>query len=89
MRKRLASDPKSLHPRKREFAPISRDAWIIVNSDIEPQKLHALGVIKFRWNLSEHKLISLFGRIFPVDRALELLNRVRSAASVGSPITLG
>ena len=31
-----------------------------VNSKIEAQRLHALGVIVFRWNLSEQKLFHLF-----------------------------
>ncbi len=49
--------------RGREFESLSRDHWIILNSEIEPEKLHALGVIIFRWNLSENKLLEIFKQI--------------------------
>jgi hypothetical protein len=35
------------------------DPWIAKNSQIAPEKLHALGVVAFRWNLAEFALKSL------------------------------
>jgi hypothetical protein len=97
MRKNLARDLKSLRSRMKEqmkeFQSLSRDAWIITNSDIEPQKLHALGVITLRWNLSEQKLLSLFSSILncPAEEAhalahelgdLALISRIKILASI-------
>jgi hypothetical protein len=35
------------------------DAWITLNSEIAPEKLHALGVVTYRWNACEVALKSL------------------------------
>ncbi len=91
-RENLASMLKDLRSRKKQLQPLARDYWIIINSEIEPQKLHALGVITFRWNLCEQKLLALFGSILdcPIEEthvlALELsgpalIARIRLLAS--------
>jgi hypothetical protein len=54
---------KAFRSRRERFKSLSRDAWIMVNSDIDAEKLHALGVITFRWNLSENKLKQLFATL--------------------------
>jgi hypothetical protein len=75
-----------------EFTPLSRDPFIRTNSDIEPQKLHALGVITFRWNLSENKLFDMFQVLLkrPINEAHaladglkneELARRIKTLAS--------
>jgi type II secretory pathway component GspD/PulD (secretin) len=73
MRKHLARDLKRFRSRSSQFDALSRDAWIAVNSESEPQRLHALGVITFRWNTSEQLMFSLFA---------ELLNASRSEAEI-------
>jgi hypothetical protein len=45
------------------------DAWIARNSMISPEKLHALGVITFRWNVAEASLKVLLINIAQVDFA--------------------
>jgi predicted anti-sigma-YlaC factor YlaD len=60
MRKDLARDLKLIRKRSEEFKSLARDSWIKANSEIEAQRLHALGVVVFRWNLSEQKLLQLF-----------------------------
>ena len=60
MRKYLARDLRRVRQRSEEFRSLARDHWIKANSEIEAQRLHALGVIVFRWNLSEQKLFELF-----------------------------
>jgi hypothetical protein len=78
--------------RRKEFEPLSRDPWIKTNSDIEPQKLHALGVITFRWNFSENKLFDMFQALLklPIEEAHaladglkneELVRRIKTLAS--------
>jgi hypothetical protein len=83
---------KGLRSRSKEFKPLSRDPWIRTNSEIEPQKLHALGVITFRWNLSENKLFDIFGSLLKcsIDDAhalahdlgdIALIRRIKALAS--------
>jgi hypothetical protein len=60
MRKDLARDLRRVRKRIKEFQSLATDPWIKANSEIEAQRLHALGVIVFRWNLSEQKLFHLF-----------------------------
>jgi hypothetical protein len=60
MRKDLALDLRRVRKRIKEFRSLATDPWIKANSEIEAQRLHALGVIVFRWNLSEQKLFHLF-----------------------------
>lgn len=60
MRKDLARDLRRVRKRAKEFQSLATDPWIKANSEIEAQRLHALGVIVFRWNLSEQKLFHLF-----------------------------
>jgi hypothetical protein len=63
MRKHLSEDLKRIRSRTKEFQSLGRDPWIKANSEIEAQRLHALGVIAFRWNLSEQKLLHLFAAL--------------------------
>jgi hypothetical protein len=63
MRKHLSDDLKRIRSRTKEFQSLAGDPWIKANSEIEPQRLHALGVIAFRWNLSEQKLLQLFAAL--------------------------
>jgi hypothetical protein len=60
MRKDLARDLKRIRSRAKEFQSLATDAWIKANSELEAQKLHALGVIIFRWNLTNAKLLGIF-----------------------------
>jgi hypothetical protein len=43
--------------------PLSDDPWIAKNSQIAAEKLHALGVINYRWNLAELALKVIFSQI--------------------------
>jgi hypothetical protein len=63
MRQDLARDLKPFRARIGQFRALSRDPWIMANSEIDPQRLHALGVISFRWNMSEQLLFALFGQL--------------------------
>jgi hypothetical protein len=63
MRKDLARDLKAFRARREQFRALGNDAWIMANSEIDPQRLHALGVITFRWNMSEQLLFSLFAQL--------------------------
>jgi hypothetical protein len=76
-----------------EFASLAHDAWIKANSDIEAQKLHMLGVVTFRWNLCEQKLLAIFANL--LERGIGethilahqvgnvgLMNRIRLLAKV-------
>jgi hypothetical protein len=44
--------------------PLSDDPWIAQNSYIDPERLHALGVITLWWNHCERNLFFLFCRVF-------------------------
>jgi hypothetical protein len=44
------------------------DEWIRKFSPIEPEKLHALGVITFMWNACEYKLFELFSLAFGLSQ---------------------
>jgi hypothetical protein len=46
------------------------DAWIVRNSIIAPEKLHALGVMTFRWNVAEASLKVLLINIAQVEFAV-------------------
>jgi hypothetical protein len=92
MRQRLADDLKDFRSRMEQFRVLSRDPWIKANSEIDPQRLHALGVISFRWNMSEQLLFGLFAEllhcpereVFILGHGLShiaLMNRVRVLAS--------
>jgi len=63
MRRYLSVDLKRVRRRTTEFRSLATDPWIKANSEIEAQRLHALGVITFRWNLSEDKLFGLFATL--------------------------
>ena len=73
---------KASRSRTKEFQPLSRDPWIRTNSDLAPQKLHALGVIIFRWNLSENKLFVLFADLLrcPIEEAHVLAHELGDVA---------
>jgi hypothetical protein len=58
-RQRVSNIRQGLRKRTQEFGLLSNDAWIKANSEIEAAKLHALGVVTFRWNVCENKLFSL------------------------------
>jgi len=58
-RQRVSNIREGLRKRAPEFGQLSNDAWIRANSEIEVAKLHALGVVTFRWNVCENKLFSL------------------------------
>jgi hypothetical protein len=45
---------------------LADDDWVKNASKIEPEKLHALGVITFMWNACEYKLFELFCVIFGI-----------------------
>jgi hypothetical protein len=60
MRQRISDLRKSIRSRENEFALLSHDTWIRANSEIDAQKLHALGVVTFRWNVCENKVMALF-----------------------------
>src|SRR4051812_24749014 len=42
---------------------LSDDPWIQSNSPLSPDKLHAIGVIAFRWNQCEYALLTLFADV--------------------------
>jgi hypothetical protein len=46
------------------------DTWIVRNSTVAPEKLHALGVMTFRWNVAEASLKVLLINIAKVDFAV-------------------
>jgi hypothetical protein len=39
---------------------LSSDAWIGSNSEIQPERLHAIGVVSYQWNHCEFWLFQLF-----------------------------
>lgn len=47
--------------------PLSDDPWIAQNSIIDPERLHALGVITLWWNQCERNLFFLFCHAFGVS----------------------
>lgn len=63
MRPELARDLRVFRAQWKQLPSLSHDAWIKANSEIEPQRLHALGVISFRWNMSEQLLFWLFSEL--------------------------
>src|SRR5262249_29067810 len=73
-----------LRSRMGQFHALARDRWIIMNSEIEPEKLHALGVITFRWNLCEQKLLTLFGSVLncPVEETHVLTHDLSGPALI-------
>jgi hypothetical protein len=81
---KLARKLNTVRSQRKELSTLSHDPWILVNSDIEPQKLHALGAISFRWNLSEQKLLQLFGSILncSVEEAHVLAHEVGALALI-------
>jgi hypothetical protein len=46
------------------------DTWIAANSQIAPEKLHALGVVSYRWNIAEASLKSLLIAVTRSDFAI-------------------
>jgi hypothetical protein len=48
--------------------PLSDDPWIAENSIIDPERLHALGMITLWWNHCERNLLFLFCVVFNVSR---------------------
>lgn len=45
------------------MASLDSDIWILKNSEIAPRKLHALGVVNYRWNAAEVGLKSLLAGV--------------------------
>jgi hypothetical protein len=45
------------------MANLSRDPWIKAHSPIDAEKLHALGVVNFRWNITEF-ILKIFSMRF-------------------------
>ena len=43
--------------------PLSDDEWIASNSPIDPDKLHALGVANFHWNIVDQLLQTILGNL--------------------------
>jgi hypothetical protein len=92
LRPGLARDLKAFRARWKEFPSLFNDAWIKTNSEIEPQRLHALGVISFRWNTCEQLLFALFTILLDLPKreaqilahglgSLDLINRIKVLAS--------
>lgn len=56
--------------------PLDDDAWITANSQIAPEKLHALGVVNFRWNSAEFGLRTLLILVsrMPTDTAWAIIH---------------
>lgn len=74
LRPGLARDLKAFRDRWKDYGLLPNDAWIKANSEIEPQRLHALGVISFRWNMSEQLLFFLFKELLNLpDREVLIL----------------
>ena len=74
MRPEIGRDLTAFRNQWRAYAFRSDDAWIKANSEIEPQRLHALGVISFRWNMSEQLLFALFRELLNLpDREARIL----------------
>jgi hypothetical protein len=63
VRQNLSDDLKAFRSRMGQFRALSHDPWIMANSEIDPQRLHALGAISFRWNMSEQILFGLFWQL--------------------------
>jgi hypothetical protein len=72
------------------------DPWIKIHSEIEHEKLHALGVISFRWNGCEFGLKILFAQATQISIALGLsitqdmgsvtiCNKIREAVELLKP----
>jgi len=74
LRPEIGRDLTAFRNQWRAYAFRSDDAWIKANSEIEPQRLHALGVISFRWNMSEQLLFALFRELLNLpDREARIL----------------
>jgi len=58
-RRNISGLRNEINERAKEFESLSRDVWIKTNSEIDAPRLHALGVVTFRWNVCENKLYSL------------------------------
>jgi hypothetical protein len=93
MRRRISDIRKTIRSREKEFSLLSCDNWIRINSEIEAQRLHALGVVTFRWNVCENKLFALFwtpldlpneeAQVISHDMNLtDVTTRVRALASI-------
>jgi hypothetical protein len=92
LRTDLARDLNAFRERWREYKFRSDDAWIKTNSEIEPQRLHALGVVSFRWNMSEQLLLAVFTELLNLPKReaqilahglgpLDFANRINVLAS--------
>jgi len=89
----MALPLKDFRYRKKMWGDFTRDTWTIVNSDVDPRKLHALGVISYRWNICEQLLLGLFVDILDCPNkgeahvlahelgALALITRIKFLAS--------
>jgi hypothetical protein len=93
MRRPISHIRKEFRDREEEFNLLSRDKWIRTNSEIDAQKLHALGVVTFRWNVCENKLLSLFWTLLDLPpeetqvilhdlSMVEVMRRVKALASI-------
>ncbi|SED63073.1 hypothetical protein SAMN05444164_5298 [Bradyrhizobium erythrophlei] len=50
--------------------PLSNDSWIAEYSTIDPERLHALGVITLYWNICERGLFQIFCTLFGFHSSL-------------------
>jgi hypothetical protein len=48
---------------------LTADTWISSNSEIQPERLHAIGVVSFQWNHCEFWLFQLFCGIAELPKA--------------------